>query len=412
MATPEIFLSRADGTEIGYSEGAVVFELSLSEASDEDVTVSFRLSEGTANLGDVYDGMRSRSLTIAAGQTTGLLSFGVTNDNADEADESLWLELFNPENAVFAGGETSLRALGVIHDNDGQGSNLALFVSSPKLVEGTNATKKAVFEVHLSQAYGKDLTFGYRTADGSAKAGSDYVAKAGKVTFLAGQTVASVEVDVKGDVAVEGSEFFSLVVTPTSVIKNGAPAHVGRATLLNDDTIDQTIFGTKGNDKLYGYDGNDRLVGLDGNDLLDGGTGQDKLYGGNGNDTLRGGDGSDILDGGLGADNLIGGAGSDRFYFATTKDSTVSASGRDTIFDLGAGDKVDLSAIDANTGTAKNDAFTFIGTKAFSKTAGELRYEKKASDTYLSGDVNGDAKADFSIHLDDAIALSKGYLLL
>lgn len=40
------------------------------------------------------------------------------------------------------------------------------------------------------------------------------------------------------------------------------------------------------------------------------------------------------------------------------------------------------------------------------------RFEVKASDTYTYADVNGDKKADFSIHLDDAVTLSKGYFIL
>ncbi len=59
-----------------------------------------------------------------------------------------------------------------------------------------------------------------------------------------------------------------------------------------------------------------------------------------------------------------------------------------------------------------NQAFTFIGDDAFSGKAGELRYQKAASDTYVYADVNGDRKADFAIHFDDALSFSKGHFLL
>ncbi|WP_436041195.1 M10 family metallopeptidase C-terminal domain-containing protein, partial [Rhizobium sp. LjRoot98] len=95
-------------------------------------------------------------------------------------------------------------------------------------------------------------------------------------------------------------------------------------------------------------------------------------------------------------------------------DSTVAVSGRDTIFDFSGtgGDRIDLSAIDANTAASGNQAFTYVGTAAFTGKAGELRYVKAASDTYVYGDVNGDGKADFAIHLDDAVSLAKGYFVL
>ena len=89
-------------------------------------------------------------------------------------------------------------------------------------------------------------------------------------------------------------------------------------------------------------------------------------------------------------------------------------SGRDTIFDFSGtgGDRIDLSAIDANTAAFGDQAFTYLGTSAFTGKAGEVRYVKGASDTYVYGDVNGDAKADFAVHLDDAVSLSKGYFVL
>ncbi|AGG72231.1 hypothetical protein SM2011_b23366 (plasmid) [Sinorhizobium meliloti 2011] len=44
--------------------------------------------------------------------------------------------------------------------------------------------------------------------------------------------------------------------------------------------------------------------------------------------------------------------------------------------------------------------------------AGELRYHKQASDTFIYVDVDGDKKADLTIHLDDAVTLTKDYFLL
>ena len=159
---------------------------------------------------------------------------------------------------------------------------------------------------------------------------------------------------------------------------------------------------------------NDVLKGNIGKDKLSGGAGVDKLVGAGGNDYLHGGSGNDKLTGGVGADDLWGGSGADTFIFKSIKETTVSGVGRDTIFDFSTRqkDKIDLSAIDANTTKGGNQAFSFIGTKAFGGKAGELRYEKAKSDTYIHGDVNGDKIADFTIHLDDRVSLSKGYFIL
>ena len=156
------------------------------------------------------------------------------------------------------------------------------------------------------------------------------------------------------------------------------------------------------------------LTGTSYADKLYGNAGANALSGGSGDDLLSGGAGKDILYGGLGADSLTGGAGADTFVFKALSDTKIATTGIDTIFDFSgvSGDRLDLSAIDANSSASGNQAFTFIGTAAFTGKAGELNYSKQASDTYIYGDTNGDKKADFAIHLDDAVMLTKGYFIL
>ncbi|WP_244484082.1 MULTISPECIES: M10 family metallopeptidase C-terminal domain-containing protein [unclassified Rhizobium] len=140
----------------------------------------------------------------------------------------------------------------------------------------------------------------------------------------------------------------------------------------------------------------------------------DVLTGGTQSEILLGYAGNDKITGGRGADVLTGGDGGDRFIYKSVSESTATDIGRDTILDFSgrAGDRIDLSMIDANTLKEGNQAFSFIGKSLFHGKAGEVRYEKRASDTYIYADVNGDKKADFSIHLDDAVTLSKGYFIL
>lgn len=158
----------------------------------------------------------------------------------------------------------------------------------------------------------------------------------------------------------------------------------------------------------------ERLTGSSHADKLYGNTGSNLLTGGAGDDILNGGAGSDALYGGLGADDLTGGVGADTFVFKVLADTTVAVAGRDSIFDFSSagGDRIDLSAIDASSATSGDQAFTYLGTGAFTGAAGELRYVREASDTYVYGDTNGDKQADFAIHLDDAISFLKADFLL
>ena len=47
------------------------------------------------------------------------------------------------------------------------------------------------------------------------------------------------------------------------------------------------------------------------------------------------------------------------------------------------GDQLNIASIDADVYTAGDQAFTFIGTAAFSGTPGEVRYYQSGGDTYI-----------------------------
>jgi len=134
---------------------------------------------------------------------------------------------------------------------------------------------------------------------------------------------------------------------------------------------------------------------------LTGGIENDTLRGMGGNDQLKGGARNDLLVGGTGTDHLWGGSGSDVFQYLSTGESSVSKSARDVVHDFGLPDYIDLSAIDANARRSGNNAFDFIGSGRFDGHAGELRY----SGGVVTGDVDGDKQADFSIKIANGYAL-------
>ena len=109
-----------------------------------------------------------------------------------------------------------------------------------------------------------------------------------------------------------------------------------------------------------------------------------------------------MLDGLKGDDFLTGGSGADEFRYSSVGD------GNDTIMDFVSGtDKIRLSEIDANTGLAGNQDFTFIGSGAFTGVSGQLRYDG----SHLMGDVNGDGIADFTINIANHAVISAGDIL-
>lgn len=185
---------------------------------------------------------------------------------------------------------------------------------------------------------------------------------------------------------------------------------LGTGTQLGTDTITgfENIVGGKAGDTLSGDEGANRIDGYLGNDTIDGAGGDDRLIGGTGSDVIIGGGGRDTLTGGSAA----GSAEADVFKFNAVSDSGPTAATRDVITDFADGsDDIDLSAIDGNAAVV-GSAFSFIGTAAFSHTAGELRYQQFTGYALVSGDVDGDGRADLTIRLNGTHALTAGDFLL
>jgi Ca2+-binding RTX toxin-like protein len=177
--------------------------------------------------------------------------------------------------------------------------------------------------------------------------------------------------------------------------------------VLVGDGQSNTIRALGGNDTLTGREGADNLFGGRGADTLDGGSDADMLYGGEGNDKLVGG---------LGADALAGELGKDLFVFAAPDlIGTGKGAGQfDTISDLSSADRdrIDLSAIDASTKAAKDQAFKFIGSAAFGSVAGQLRFEAASGGIFVLGDTNGDGLADFAIKVANVSSLTAADFVL
>ena len=159
-------------------------------------------------------------------------------------------------------------------------------------------------------------------------------------------------------------------------------------------------------ENLTAADGTARLA-LTGNGLAN------ALTGNAGVNRLSGGAGNDRLTGGLGQDSLAGGAGRDVFVF-DDRDTSASKSKADYILDFSRrqSDRIDLSAIDANTRKRGDQKFSFIGDeKSFSK-AGEMRFEKTKSTTYIYLNTDNDRSAEAVIKIKGALDLQKGWFVL
>ena len=192
----------------------------------------------------------------------------------------------------------------------------------------------------------------------------------------------------------------------------------GRVFIENLSLVGKSAINATGNElanRLVGNNAVNTLVGLGGADTISGNGGDDKLYGGAGNDMLLGGAGIDRLDPGTGKDILTGGTSADLFIFtseALQDAGTAAAVDRITDFSHAERDRIDLRQIDANSLIAGDQAFTFLGTGAFTGHEGELRVLSSATATFLVADLDGNGVGDAFVRLGAGIALVAADLLL
>ena len=93
-------------------------------------------------------------------------------------------------------------------------SQVALSVKDARVQEAVGAT--VAFAVTLSRAAADPVTVGYATRNGSARAGEDYAAASGTLTFEAGESSKTVAVEVLDDAHDEGEETFVLALSNVS----------------------------------------------------------------------------------------------------------------------------------------------------------------------------------------------------
>ena len=237
MAFVSIEGSRvSEGTSNG-DPNFLTWTVSLSEAATGPVTVDLRYLSGSALQSQTAIGGASPRHLRHLRRRRDLENrsrYRIDADAVPEADETIVLEAYGVSGpgVTLAGNARVLRSESWILDDDGGSNKRALFVSNPDVVEGDGGTRQAVFEVSLSRPATSAFTIDYRTVDGTARAGEDYVATSGRLTFSEGQSIASVRVPVTGDRAVEGAESFLLAIDAPAAVSEVTS---GTAEILDDD---------------------------------------------------------------------------------------------------------------------------------------------------------------------------------
>ncbi|WP_216911979.1 Calx-beta domain-containing protein, partial [Synechococcus sp. CCAP 1479/13] len=217
-------VSPASVTENGATN--LIYTFTRTGATTNPLTVNYAIN-GTASNGTDY-GLIPASVTFAAGSATASVTVDPTADAILEPNETVSLTL-TADPAYVVG--TTTAVTGTITNDDAA----SFSISDVSISEGNSGTKTAVFTVSLSQAVAGGASVSYATANGTATAGSDYLAASGTLTFTgtAGETQ-TVSVTINGDTVFEPDEtFFLNLSAPTNGVTIGDSQGLG--TITNDD---------------------------------------------------------------------------------------------------------------------------------------------------------------------------------
>lgn len=228
-------------TEGNAGTQTMTFNVTLSAASAQNVTVSYATQDGTAvAAGTLATGgkdyvAKSGTLTFAPGELSKTIAITIDGDVANEADETFSVVLSNPSTTAQIQNGTGT---GTILNDDAVPT---LSIADASLVEGNAGKTNMSFTVTLSAISGRTVSVSYATADDTAvttglivAGGTDYTAKTGTLTFSPGQTTKTILVPITGDTTLEPDETFT--VTLATPINAAITDDTSVGTIVNDDT--------------------------------------------------------------------------------------------------------------------------------------------------------------------------------
>ena len=222
-------LSINDATVTEAADAEALFTVTLSATSADAVTVNYTTSDDTATAGNDYT-TANGTLTIEAGERTGMITVAVLDDSSVEDAERFTVTLSTPANATIGHGIGT----GTINDDDGTEPPPplpTLAINNATVTEGVNA--EALFTVTLNEVSVDAVTVDYATADGTAMSGDDYTTANGTLTIDAGKRFGMIGVTVLDDATVEQAETFTLTLSTPA---NATIGHgIGTGTINDDD---------------------------------------------------------------------------------------------------------------------------------------------------------------------------------
>ena len=212
--------------------GTSVLTFTITRSNNSGAfTLDYATADATATAGSDYVAANGTATFTAGGALTQTVSVTINGDTAPEGNETFQLNLTNLASTVGTAAITDAQGIGTIDNDDATPPSIT--INDVSIVEGNAGTSIATFTV--TRTGGTDaFTVDFATANGSATAGSDYVAANGTLSFGVGVNTQTVSVTINGDTASEAAETFFVNLTNATGATIVADAQ-GQGTITNDD---------------------------------------------------------------------------------------------------------------------------------------------------------------------------------
>ncbi|GAA5505666.1 Calx-beta domain-containing protein [Novipirellula caenicola] len=224
-STPIATLGLATST-IQENAGTAEMTVTLSGPTESDVIIPYTVSGSASRNSDFV--ISGDSLIIPSGETSATIAIAITDDFALENNETVIVKLDPPTNAKLG---TPNRQVLTIIDNDEVPPPTVNFRASSLTVGEDIGTIS--LNVILSKPSDAPITVPF-TFSGTASPNTDFSISSSPLVFAAGQTAASITVEINDDTVVDGDKvLFVNLAAPTGAVLGDIPTE--QITISDND---------------------------------------------------------------------------------------------------------------------------------------------------------------------------------
>ncbi len=224
---PSIAISDVSQNE-GNGANQMLFNVTLSAASTQTVTVNYSTANGTASAGTDYTAVSPTQIVFNPGEISKPAAVNIIGDFVIETDETLFVNLSGAVNAPIF----DTQGVGTLVNDDAAG--VIQFESSGFSVSEGSPT--AVITVTRTGGLSSGVSVQYFTIDGSATSGQDYTRVSGSLTFEPNQATKTFSIPIINDLVDESDETVNLALdAPMGGASLGSPINAILTIVDNDD---------------------------------------------------------------------------------------------------------------------------------------------------------------------------------